>query len=142
MRYLLALLCAAFLCSCSFVEGIFGSSDEVRYFTDRAQYTTDQSLTITLANEMDKAVGHNLCSSVLERRQSGKWQVALEQEGRACTDAIYPLAASQAVTFTFALGAQLPAGTYRCKTRLYQLDQYGAVQSSREIVTDRFEVNR
>jgi len=78
----------------------------------------------------------------LERRQSGKWQVALEQEGRACTDAIYPLAASQKETFTFRLGAQLPAGTYRCKTRLYQLDQYGSTQSSREIVTESFAVKR
>ncbi len=123
MRNLLALLCAALLCSCSVVDGIFGSSEDVRYFADRSQYGADQNVTVTLANETNNAVGHNLCSSVLERRQSGKWQVALKQEGRACTDAIYPLAANQKETFTFPLGAQLPAGTYRCKTRLYQLDQ-------------------
>ncbi len=142
MRYFLALLCVAFLFGCDGLDGIFGSSEDVRYSTDRSKYTTDQNVTITLANEMKNAVGHNLCSSVLERRQSGKWQVALEQEGRACTSAIFPLAAGKQETFSFVLSAQLPAGAYRCKTRIYQLDQNSSVQSSREIVTDSFEVRR
>ena len=114
MRYLLALLCAALLFGCDQINGIFGSSDDAEFYTDRAQYAGDEAVTVTLSNRTDeKILSYNLCSSTLEEYREGKWQISALQEGWVCTAVLYLLDPDKQASFVFDFEPTMPAGLYR-----------------------------
>lgn len=137
MRYFLALLCAALLSSCSFADGIFSSSNEMDFFTDRAQYGGDEAISLTLANRDEKgSLGYNLCSSTLEKLHAGKWQAVAPQEDWVCTAALYLLDPGEQASFVFDFDQPIPPGVYRFKTKIEINDKRERV----ELTTHEFNV--
>ncbi len=136
MRYLLAVLCAALLCGCNHLDGIFGSSEDAELYTDRAQYGSDEAITLTLANRANEKLGYNLCSSTLEEHRGGKWQVSALQAGWVCTAALYLLDPDQQASFIFDFATPRPAGRYRFRSTLF----FNGSAERLELTTNEFRV--
>lgn len=114
MRYLLAIFCAVLLCGCNQINGIFGSEEEAELYTDRAQYSSGEAITLTLSNRTDeKVLSYNLCASTLEEYRAGKWQGTALQDGWVCTAALYLLDPDKQASFVFDFAQTMPAGLYR-----------------------------
>ena len=137
MRYLLTIFCAALLCGCNQINGIFGSEEEAELYTDRAQYRSDEAITLTLSNRTEKKVlSYNLCSSTLEEYRGGKWQTSALQEGWVCTAALNLLEPEKQTSFVFDFESTMPAGLYRFRT-------FVGVESGKErleLLTNEFRV--
>ena len=137
MRYILALLCAALLFGCNEINGIFGSSDEAEFYTDRAQYGSADAITVTLSNRTEeKVLGYNLCSSTLEVYRSGRWQASALQEDWVCTAALYLLDPDKQASFVFDFEQAMPAGLYRFRTAV----AINGSEERMELITNEFRV--
>ncbi len=137
MRHLLAFCCAALLFGCNHINGIFGAEDEAELYTDRAQYGSEDAITLTLANRADeKTLSYNLCSSTLEEYREGKWQSSALQEGQACTAALYLLDAGKQTSFVFDFDQPMPVGLYRFKGMVFLQNKNTRI----ELLTNEFRV--
>lgn len=136
MRYIRVFLCVALLSGCENLGGIFSSSDEADFYTDRAQYGSDEAITLTLSNRTAKKVlGYNLCSSTLEEFRAGKWQPAA-LESWVCTAVLYLLDPGKQASFIFDLEKPIPAGVYRFKAKIEVHDK----SEHLELTTNEFRV--
>lgn len=76
------------------------------------------NVTLTLSNRGDSAIGYNLCTSALERRETNDWVAVRTDE--VCTMELRNLQPGGAATFQKTLPANLPPGTYRYATSIEQ----------------------
>lgn len=137
MRHLLAFCCAALLCGCNHINGIFGAEDEAELYTDRALYGSEDAITLTLANRADgKTLSYNLCASTLEEYRGGRWQTTAVQEDWVCTAALYVLDAGKQTSFVFDFDQPMPAGLYRFKGMVFLQNK----NTRLELLTNEFRV--
>jgi hypothetical protein len=137
MRYFLTLLCAALLSGCNHLNGVFGPSEKVDYFTDRPQYGSNEAITLTLSNRTDgKTLNYNLCNSTLEEFRAGRWQATALQEEHVCTAVLYSLAAGEQASFVFDFDQPLPPGLYRFKTKVSLQNKNARI----ELFTNEFQI--
>ena len=105
--------------------------------TSATVYAPGASGDLILNNARSHAIGYNLCTAGLERRQGGAW-VSAERGDRACTMELRLLEPGATASFRFTLPADLAAGEYRYSTRLENMTTgSGEVHSS-----NTFEVRR
>jgi hypothetical protein len=76
------------------------------------------SVTLTLTNRSDSAIGYNLCTSALERRETNDWVAVRTDE--VCTMELRSLRPDATATFEKTLPPNLRPGTYRYVTSIEQ----------------------
>jgi len=76
MKRFSLLLIATIFAGCNLVGGSGDTSNGVTFTTEQDGYALGSTVTATLANSSDEAVGYNLCFSALERRQGDDWVFA------------------------------------------------------------------
>lgn len=85
----------------------------VQLHADRTSSTT---VLLTLRNDSARAVGYNLCATMMERRSGSDWTVV--PSDIACTLELRTIGPGGSTTFTRRVPATLPAGEYRFVTQV------------------------
>ena len=67
------LAAAAFLAGCSLLGDSGDGASDVTFTTAKNSYLLGQTVTATLKNGSNQAVGYNLCFTALERREGDEW---------------------------------------------------------------------
>jgi hypothetical protein len=127
MRLLITLLALTALLACS--DDPFGpeeqyvaiSADGLVLTTDADSYASGAEVRLTLRNETDGMLGHNLCLSVLERSTVTGWVTVQRTPDPTCQAALALLEADGTATYTTVLPSGLPAGEYRFRTELEKM---------------------
>lgn len=108
---LLALAAAAVLSAC---DGS-SASGSIVFDTDQEAYAAGAAVTLSITNNSESDVQVNLCTSTLQRQQTGGgW--AIVAEGRTCDPGTFLLATGQTRTETITLPDPLTPGRYRYAT--------------------------
>ncbi|MBW3554062.1 MAG: hypothetical protein KY466_11150 [Gemmatimonadetes bacterium] len=94
------------------------------------------SVVLLLRNTSREAIGYNLCTSRLERRDEGDW-LRLPPD-RVCTMELRTLPPGEVARYALELPADLAAGSYRYLAMIARLE----ARSRDTVVTERFEVVR
>ena len=102
----------------------FGETAEpVMIDTDAASYALGARVSIRVVNRTGRPVRFNMCTSKLETLgDDNVWRVVRESLGEDCNARVVTLAPGQAVVNTFTAGPVLPAGRYRIRAALTDLD--------------------
>ena len=118
MRYgIIAIAFAAStLAACDYP--LFPDEDDVDLRTDRSVYDAGDTATLRLYNESGETVGYNLCVHLVQQRVDERWTDTLYGDGGPCTGMWYHLRHGDMDTYPAALDADMPAGTYRFRTRV------------------------
>ncbi|MBW3629786.1 MAG: hypothetical protein KY464_10870 [Gemmatimonadetes bacterium] len=115
------------------------SDAQVRVLTtERDSYAAGETAVVILTNTFRHAIGYNLCVSTLERQRSGSWhQSELDRDG-ACTMELRILQPGSRATYSRRLNPALPAGEYRIRTTLENLE----ARTREPVVSTTFRVTR
>ena len=92
------------------------------------------SVVLLLRNGSGEAIGYNLCTSRMERREESEW-VRLPPD-RVCTRELRTLPPGEVARYPLALGSDLDAGSYRYLAMIARLES----RSRDTVATERFEV--
>jgi hypothetical protein len=87
------------------------SSATLKLVLDRSTYRPRDNVRITVTNDVQRNLGYNACTRVIERETGADWTVVPEPD-RICTMELRLLARGETVTEETDLPA-LPAGRYR-----------------------------
>lgn len=106
--------------------------------TERDSYGAGETAVVILTNTFGHAIGYNLCISALERQSNGRWQQSDLDRDRVCTTELRILQPGGRVTYSRLLNPALPAGEYRLRTTLENLE----ARSREPVVSTTFRVTR
>ncbi len=90
-------------------------------YTERQTYSADEEVRLILQNQARHEIGYNLCMSALERRVGEEWQAVEAQPQEVCPAILRLLAPDQSTYYMFRLDRDLPAGEYRFRTQIENL---------------------
>jgi hypothetical protein len=128
LGFILLLACSSSLQSDTEQQG-------VRLAVAPASVAAGGNVALTLTNGSAEAIGYNLCTSTLERREGGDWRPV--PSDRVCTMELRTLEPGRQDTFQLELPAGITAGEYRFRTGV-ELPAPGA---RRDVVSEPFRVS-
>ena len=99
------------------------ASPAIQLATEPSSAAPGDTLTLILTNASQEAIGYNLCSSGLERRQGTDWQVV--PSNRVCTMELRVLEPGDQATFPVDVPDTLSTGEYRFTTSVDLFDSGG-----------------
>lgn len=132
----LALVFAALLWACGPSGSEEDSGGDVGLAVEPEVAQPGDSAVLLLRNGSGEAIGYNLCTSRLERRDEGDW-VRLPPD-RVCTMELRTLPPGEVARYPLELPADLAPGSYRYLAMIARLE----ARSRDTVVTERFEVVR
>lgn len=93
-----------------------GPGDQIRLSVQSEEVLGGTEVTLILTNRSPDPVGHNLCTSELERRAGAGWEPV--PSNRVCTMELRMLAPGDEARYTIELPADLPPGDYRFRANV------------------------
>lgn len=129
------LLLLTLLCACGPSGSEEDHSGNVGLAVEPEIAQPGDSVVLLLRNGSGEAIGYNLCTSRLERREDGEWQRL--PPDRVCTMELRTLPPGEEARFPLALPADLDPGSYRYLAMIARLE----ARSRDTVATERFEVS-
>ena len=112
----LALLVTALLAGCD--HPLFPDADDIDLRTDESHYAAGDTATLRIHNDSGETIGYNLCSHLIQRHDDDGWSDTLYGHDLPCIAMWLELRHGRSDTYPATLAPEMPAGTYRFRTRV------------------------
>lgn len=124
----------AFVAACGPTGSPGDSGGDVELAVEPQAAQPGDSVELLLRNGSGEAIGYNLCTTRLERREEAEW-VRLPPD-RVCMRELRTLPPGEVARYPVALAADLDPGSYRYLAMIAKLE----ARSRDTVTTDTFEV--
>lgn len=97
-------------------------ADYIHLTTEFPSYGPGAEVVLILANPTERQYGYNLCTSLLQRLEGAQWIEVQPGLAEVCTMELRLMPPGGRATFTFRLAPGLPAGQYRARAAIEDVD--------------------